>query len=58
MDKWKHNKLHSGSQSGPIVHDQKRAVAIMLSEKKKAAEGDAEYQPEHPLASMARRRSK
>jgi hypothetical protein len=42
MDKWKHGKLRSGS--GEPVTDQKQAIAIMLSEKRKAAEGKKEYQ--------------
>lgn len=32
MDKWKTGKLHSGSKEGPVVKDQKQAVAIALSE--------------------------
>ena len=44
MDKWKHGELHSGSKSGPQVKNQKRAVAIMLSEKRAAGEGKKEYQ--------------
>lgn len=32
MDKWKAGKLHSGSKNGPIVHNQKQAIAIGLSE--------------------------
>lgn len=36
MDKWKHGKLHSGSKSGKKVKNQKQAVAIMLSEKRKS----------------------
>lgn len=32
MDEWKHGKLHSGSKKGPVVKNQKQAVAIMLSE--------------------------
>ena len=36
MDEWKHHKLHSGSKKGPIVTSQKQAVAIALSEKRKA----------------------
>lgn len=46
MNKWASGELHSGSKSGPKVKDQKQAVAIMLSEKRKAAEGKKEYQPE------------
>ncbi len=32
MHKWKHGTLHSGSKKGPIVKNQKQAVAIALSE--------------------------
>lgn len=32
MHEWKAGKLHSGSKKGPIVKDQKQAVAIALSE--------------------------
>lgn len=45
MHKWKQGKLHSGSKSGKKVSSQKQAVAIMLSEKRKAGEGKKEYQP-------------
>jgi hypothetical protein len=44
MDKWKKGKLKSGG-SGKPVHDQKQAVAIMLSEKRAAKRGKKEYQP-------------
>jgi hypothetical protein len=44
MGKWKSGELHSGSKSGPPVDNQKQAVAIMLSEKRKADQGDKEYQ--------------
>lgn len=43
MHKWKKGELHSGSKSGPKVKDQKQAVAIMLSEKRKADSGKKEY---------------
>ena len=43
MPKWKAGELHSGSKSGPVVKNQKQAVAIMLSEKKKADAGKKEY---------------
>ncbi|HEX4714766.1 MAG TPA: DUF6496 domain-containing protein [Ktedonobacteraceae bacterium] len=36
MSKWKAGSLHSGSKSGPKVKGQKQAIAIMLSEKRKA----------------------
>lgn len=45
LDKFKAGRLHSGSKSGPVVHNRKQAVAIMLSEKQKAKEGNEEYQP-------------
>lgn len=48
MLKWKQGSLHSGGPGGPVVKDQKQAEAIMLSEKKKADEGNTEYQS-HPL---------
>jgi len=44
MGKWKSGSLHSGSKKGPVVKNQKQAVAIMLSEKRKAKGGKAEYQ--------------
>lgn len=44
MHKWASGQLHSGSKTGPKVKNQKQAVAIMLSEKKKAAEGNKEYE--------------
>jgi hypothetical protein len=44
MHKWKQGKLHSGSSKGKKVTNQKQAVAIMLSEKKKADAGNKEYQ--------------
>lgn len=42
--KWKAGKLHSGSKSGPLVKNQKQAVAIYLSEKRAAQKGKKEYQ--------------
>jgi hypothetical protein len=42
MDKWKSGVLKSGG-SGKPVKSQKQAVAIMLSEKRKAQAGNAEY---------------
>lgn len=35
MDEWKHGQLHSGSSKGPVVKNQKQAVAIGLSEQRK-----------------------
>lgn len=43
MHKWGEGKLHSGSKGGPKVKSQKQAVAIMLSEKRKARSGKKEY---------------
>lgn len=42
MHKWKSGSLRSGG-SGKRVKNQKQAVAIMLSEKMKAAAGKEEY---------------
>lgn len=36
MDEWKSGKLHSGSKRGPLVRSQKQAVAIALSQARKA----------------------
>jgi hypothetical protein len=44
MSKFKEGKLHSGSKTGKKVKNRKQAIAIMLSEKKKASEGEEEYQ--------------
>lgn len=45
MPKFGKGMLHSGSKKGPRVTNQKQAVAIMLSEKRKAQGGNREYQP-------------
>jgi hypothetical protein len=45
MHKFKHGGLHSGSKSGPKVKDRSQAIAIMLSEKRAAEGGKAEYRP-------------
>lgn len=42
MHKWKSGSLKSGGSGSP-VRNQKQAVAIMLSEKRKADSGDKEY---------------
>ncbi len=55
MPKWKAGTLHSGGPGGPVVKDQKQAVAIMLSEKRKAAEGKTEYQPKSAAHAHVRR---
>ena len=36
MDEWKGGQLHSGSSSGPVVRTQPQAVAIALSEQRRA----------------------
>jgi len=43
MNRWKAGSLRSSS--GQPVRSQAQAIAIMLSEKKKADEGDEEYKP-------------
>lgn len=35
MHEWKEGSLHSGSKKGPLVTNQKQAIAIALSEAKK-----------------------
>lgn len=35
LHEWKEGKLHSGSKKGPVVSNQKQAVAIALSEARK-----------------------
>ena len=34
MKEWKSGQLHSGSSTGPVVKNQKQAVAIALSEQR------------------------
>lgn len=36
LDEWKAGTLHSGSKSGPVVTNQKQAIAIALSEQRRA----------------------
>jgi hypothetical protein len=36
MDEWKSGTLHSGSKKGPKVTSQKQAIAIGISQAKKA----------------------
>ena len=38
MEEWKAGELHSGSKKGPIVKNQRQAIAIALSEARKAEE--------------------
>lgn len=35
MEEYKKGELHSGSKTGPVVHNRKQAIAIGLSEEKK-----------------------
>jgi hypothetical protein len=37
FQKWKSGKLHSGSKAGPVVKNQKQAIAIYESEKQNEA---------------------
>ena len=43
MTEWKSGKLHSGSKRGPIVRNQKQAVAIKLSEQRNEAKHGVTY---------------
>lgn len=38
MHEYKEGKLHSGSKKGPEVNNRKQAIAIALSEARKAGE--------------------
>lgn len=53
MSRWKAGNLKSGS--GSPIKGQKQAVAIMLSEKRKAKAGNKEYQPKSMKLSQMRR---
>lgn len=44
MHKFKEGTLHSGSKKGPLARSRDQAIAIMLSEKRKAQGGKKEYQ--------------
>ena len=44
LHKFKHGDLHSGSKTGPKVKSRGQAIAIMMSEKRKAQGGKQEYQ--------------
>jgi Family of unknown function (DUF6496) len=37
MHEWKKGKLHSGSKKGPVVKSRKQAIAIGMSEARKAS---------------------
>ncbi len=37
MKEFKSDKLHSGSKTGPLVHNPKQAIAISLSEARKSS---------------------
>jgi len=39
MHRWKAGELHSGSHTGPVVRSQKQAIAIALSEQRRAGQG-------------------
>ena len=60
MKKWKGGELHSGSKSGPKVKSQAQAVAIMLSEKRKAEGGKKEYKSRghHAVAGLHKAKPK
>ena len=53
MHEFKHGDLHSGDKEGPKVKSRKQAIAIMLDEKRKAMQGDKEYQPKSGSAPSA-----
>ena len=51
MHKYKHGTLHSGSKQGPKVTSRKQAVAIMMSERRKAA-SKPEYRSKKGFSSL------
>ena len=53
LSKYKAGALKSGG-TGPTVRNRKQAIAIMLSEKRKADQGDEEYKPKGALRRAAR----
>jgi len=55
MSKWKSGTLHSGGKRGPEVKSRDQAIAIMLSEKRKA-QGKPEYRSKDPLKSALGKR--
>jgi hypothetical protein len=57
MSKFKSGSLHSGSKSGPAVKSRSQAIAIMLSEKRKAA-GKPEYRAKSGLRDALEARPK
>lgn len=49
--KFAQGDLHSGSATGPKVKSRKQEIAILLSEKAKAAGGNTEYASKSPKSS-------
>jgi len=43
MGEWKRGKLHSGSKKGPLVKSRKQAIAIAISEARRAKGGGKSY---------------
>lgn len=43
MGEFKRGKLHSGSAKGPVVTNPKQAIAIAMSEQRKASGGKKAY---------------
>ena len=37
MHEWKAGDLHSGSKKGPVIRDQRQAVAVALSQARKTS---------------------
>ena len=52
MSKYKAGTLHSGSKTGPKVKSRDKAIAIMMSEKRKARGGKREYKAKHGFKSL------
>lgn len=50
MKEWKSGQLHSGASNGPVVKNQKQAVAIALSEQRQRTKGMRGSLASHPNA--------
>ncbi len=52
ISEYESGELHSGSKNGPVVKNRKQAIAIGLSEQRKAASSD------HAAMALAKRGAK
>ena len=57
LAEFKHRTLHSGSKTGPVVKSRKQAIAIALSEERKAKGDEFQTRPGY-FNNSVRKRSK